>query len=128
MPPFTHHLFVCCNQREPGHRRGCCDEDGASRLRSALKAALSERGLKGAVRANSSGCLDQCEMGPVVVIYPQGIWYGGVREQDVPRIIERTVIGGEVLEDMHIPAEALNTKGAHPWRRTQFVDPDQERQ
>lgn len=122
MPDFTHHLFVCCNRREPGHRRGCCDADGASRLRSAFKSALAERGLKGEVRANSAGCLDQCEMGPVVVIYPQAIWYGGVREEDVPRIIERTVVDGEVLEDMRIPVEALNTKGAHPWRRTVFVD------
>ena len=79
MAEFTHHLFVCCNQREPGHRRGCCDADGSSRLRGAFKAALSERGLKAVVRANSSGCLDQCELGPVVVIYPQAIWYGGVR-------------------------------------------------
>lgn len=117
MAPFTHHLFVCCNQREPGHRRGCCDCDGHGRLRATFKAAIAERGLKGQVRANSAGCLDQCEMGPIVVIYPQGIWYGGVREQDVARIVERTIIGGELLEDLLIPDEALNTKGAHPWRR-----------
>ena len=118
MPVFTHHIFVCCNQRQPGHRRGCCDGIGQGLLRSTLKAELAARGLKGAVRANQSGCLDQCELGPVMVIYPQGIWYGGVTLEDVPRIVERTILHGEVLADLLIPEEALNTKGAHPWRRS----------
>jgi (2Fe-2S) ferredoxin len=117
MSPFTHHVFVCCNQREPGHRRGCCDCDGSGRLRAVLKAAIAERGLSGQVRANAAGCLDQCELGPVVVIYPQGIWYGGVREEDVPRIVEQTIVQGQVLADLRIPDEALNTTGAHGWRR-----------
>lgn len=116
MPAFTHHIFVCGNRREPGHPRGCCDNDGGGRLRAEFKAALERHGLAGEVRANAAGCLDQCELGPVVVIYPQGIWYGGVQVEDVQRIVTRTLIGGEVLEDLRIPAEALNTKGAHPWR------------
>ena len=68
------------------------------------------RGLKPRVRANKAGCLDQCELGPVVVIYPQEIWYGGVGEQDVPRIIQDTVIDGKILEDLLIADEKLNVR------------------
>ncbi len=62
------------------------------------------------MRANAAGCLDQCELGPTVVIYPQAIWYGGVRIEDVPRIVEETVIHGRVLADLLIPDERLNCK------------------
>ncbi len=110
MPKFTSHIFVCCNRREPGHSRSCCNPDGTEALRNCFKAELKNRNLGPLVRANQSGCLDQCELGPTVVIYPQGIWYGHVRPDDVPRIIEETVIGGRVLEDLLIPDEALNTK------------------
>ncbi len=72
---------------------------------------MKRRGLGPLVRANKAGCLDQCELGPTVVIYPQEIWYGGVTTADVPRIIEETVVGGEILEDLLIPDEVLNTKG-----------------
>lgn len=100
--PFTHHLFICCNQREPGHRRGCCNPDGSDALRNAFKAQLKQRGLNAQVRANYAGCLDQCEMGPTLVIYPQGIWYGRVTLADVPRIIEETVVNGRVIAELLI--------------------------
>src|ERR1700759_3482078 len=108
MAKFTHHIFICTNRREPGHSRGCCNADGSEALRNPLKKEVERRGLKPLVRANAAGCLDQCELGPTVVIYPQAIWYGGVKPKDVPRIIEETIIGGRVLEDLLIPDEELN--------------------
>src|SRR6476646_4527696 len=108
MPPFTSHIFVCCNQRKPGHNRGCCDPEGEGRLRDCFKKDLKRRGLTPLVRANQAGCLDQCELGPTVVIYPQAIWYGHVQLADVSRIIDETVIGGRIIEDLLIPAEKLN--------------------
>jgi (2Fe-2S) ferredoxin len=108
MPAFTHHIFVCCNTRDPGHVRGCCDPAQREALRSQFKLELKRRGLSGKVRANQAGCLDQCEHGPNLVIYPQGIWYGGVRLEDVPRIIEQTILRGIVLEDLVIPSDCLN--------------------
>jgi (2Fe-2S) ferredoxin len=110
MPKFTSHIFVCCNTRKPGHARGCCDPDGKQELRDAFKKELKKRKLGPLVRANQSGCLDQCELGPTVVIYPQGIWYGGVTVDDVPRIIEETILGGRVLEDLLIADEDLNSR------------------
>jgi (2Fe-2S) ferredoxin len=114
MSKFTHHIFVCCNQRPAGHPRGCCNADGSEALRNCFKQELAKRGLAGAVRANMAGCLDQCELGPTVVIYPQEIWYGHVTAADVPRILDETVLGGRVLEDLQIPDEMLNTKGKGP--------------
>jgi (2Fe-2S) ferredoxin len=108
MTAFTHHIFVCGNRRAPGHRRGCCDPDGQDRLRSELKALVSERGLTPAVRVNKAGCLEQCEHGPTLVIYPQGIWYGGVTTADLPRIVSETIEQGTILEDLLIRDECLN--------------------
>ena len=111
MPAFTHHIFVCCNRRSAGHARGCCDPDGSESLRNLFKAEVKKRGLNPLVRANKAGCLDQCELGPAVVIYPGGIWYGNVKPEDVPRIIDETVVRGKVIEELVIAENLLNTKG-----------------
>jgi (2Fe-2S) ferredoxin len=111
MAQFTHHVFICINRREPGNARGCCNVDGSEALKSAFKAEIERRGLRPLVRANAAGCLDQCELGPTVVIYPQAIWYGGVQLlADVPRIVEETIVHGRVLEDLRIPDERLNCR------------------
>ena len=102
MPAFEHHIFVCCNDK--------CDRGGKEELRDCFKKDLKRRGLKGRVRANACGCLDQCELGPTVVIYPQAIWYGGVTIEDVPRIVEETIVGGRVIEELRIPDEQLNCR------------------
>ena len=72
MPSFSNHIFVCGNVREAGHKRGCCDPEGKQALRDAFKKELKEAGCGALVRANHAGCLDQCEHGPTVVIYPAG--------------------------------------------------------
>ena len=110
MAAFEHHIFVCCNRRDAGNPRGCCNPDGSDALRERFKHELQVRGMGPLVRANKSGCLEQCEHGPTVVIYPQGIWYGGVNLEDVPRIVEHTVLEGAVLEDLRIADSCLNNK------------------
>ncbi|MBI84343.1 MAG: ferredoxin [Planctomycetaceae bacterium] len=110
MPKFTHHIFVCCHRRESGDTRGCCDPQGNEELRRLLKAELDQRGLEPLVRASKTGCLEQCELGPTIVIYPQEIWYGGVQPKDVPRIIEETIIRGKVIPELVIGDEQLNKK------------------
>ena len=108
MPAFTHHIFICGNRREPGNSRGCCNPTGDDALRVRFKAELKRRNLGNLVRANGAGCLDQCHLGPTVVIYPQAIWYGGVTLNDVERIIDETIVGGRILEDLLIPHDRLN--------------------
>ena len=108
MPAFTHQIFICSNRRDPGHRRGSCDPEGNQALREAFKRELKRTNLGPLVRANQAGCLEQCEHGPTVVIYPQGIWYGRVTVDDVPRIVASTILGGEVLNDLLIADACLN--------------------
>ncbi len=69
------HLFICTNQREPGSARGCCSPDGKGELHKLFKEAIGAASLKATVRANKAGCLDQCEHGPTLVIYPEAVWY-----------------------------------------------------
>jgi len=102
MGRFERHVFVCTNVRPAGHPRGCCSEKGSEEVRAALKSEIRRLGASGIVRANASGCLDACEHGVSMVIYPEGIWYGRVTVNDVPQIVERTVLNGEVIERLLI--------------------------
>ena len=109
MARFEKHIFICCNQREPGHPRGCCDPAGGAELQKAFKEKLKTRGLKAQVRANKSGCLDQCEHGPNLVVYPEGVWYGGVTLADVDEIIESHLVGGRPVERLRLAETCINT-------------------
>jgi (2Fe-2S) ferredoxin len=109
MAPFERHIFICCNQREPGHPRGSCNPNADDWLQQAFKKALADRGLNRRVRANKAGCLDQCEHGPTVVVYPDTVWYGGVTEADVAEIIDRHIVGGEPVERLRLPDSCVNT-------------------
>ena len=73
-PYYEAHVFCCTNRRPAGHPRGCCAEKGSEALRDYMKSKAKALGLKN-VRINSSGCLDRCELGPTMVIYPEGVWY-----------------------------------------------------
>jgi len=67
-----------------------------------MKSLIHERGLKDRVRVNNAGCLDACAHGIALVIYPEGIWYGGVKKEDVQEIVDRTIVRGEVIERLVI--------------------------
>jgi (2Fe-2S) ferredoxin len=95
---FDRHVFVCENRRPDGHPRGSCAAKGGTEVKEALKAALKARGLQARIRANSSGCLDACEQGPAMVVYPEGVWYGPVTVADVPEIVEKHLVGGQPVE------------------------------
>ena len=109
MPKFEHQIFVCGNTRPAGSPRPCCDPTGKAELQKLFKQKLAERGLKGRVRANQSGCLDQCEHGPNVVVYPEAAWYGGVTPGDVEEIVESHIVGGRPVERLRLKEECLNT-------------------
>jgi (2Fe-2S) ferredoxin len=118
MPPFERHLFVCGNRREDGHPRGCCDPSGAEALHKAFKQALAERGLQRRMRANRSGCLDQCEHGPTVVVYPDAVWYGGVTSSDVAEIVDQHLVGGQPVARLRLAEACVNAATcAHKPRR-----------
>jgi (2Fe-2S) ferredoxin len=101
---YQHHVFFCCNQRPPGDPRGCCNDKGATRVRDYAKRKVKELGLagKGKVRVNQAGCLDRCEEGPCIVVYPEGVWYTYVDEADVDEIIQEHIVNGRVVERLKI--------------------------
>jgi (2Fe-2S) ferredoxin len=103
MARYERHVFVCINERPAGHPRGCCAGRNGTGIRDALKEELARRRLATAVRANAAGCLDACEYGATLVIYPDGIWYGHVTVDDIPEIIDRTIIQGEVIQRLLMP-------------------------
>jgi (2Fe-2S) ferredoxin len=95
--PFRTIIFVCVNERPDGE--ASCGPRGAGAIRERLKAEVKARGLKGRVRVSQAGCMDLCALGPNVMVFPDGIWYQGVTEQDVPAIIERHMKTGEDSTD-----------------------------
>ena len=103
MPSFQRHVFVCVNERPADDPNGCCKAKGGVEVRDRHKAELTARGISKLVRANNAGCLDQCARGVSVVVYPEQVWYGGVTVDDVTEIVERHLIGGEVVERLLMP-------------------------
>ena len=83
---YRHHVFVCVNEREDSDPRGCCAAKGGADLRRYLKRRAGELGLTG-IRMNKAGCLDACANGPVLVIYPEGVWYRCVTKRDADEIL-----------------------------------------
>ncbi len=93
-PYYEAHVFCCVNERPAGHARGCCKSKGAEALRNYMKARAKELGLNN-VRINQSGCLDRCELGPTMVIYPEGIWYSYGSIEEAEEILQSHLIGGK---------------------------------
>ena len=102
MPPLERHVFVCENLRDPADARGCCASKGAAEVRSRLRVLAKDAGFKGRVRINAAGCLDQCAHGVTIVVYPEAVWYTYVDRNDIDEIIDRHVVGGEIVERLKI--------------------------
>lgn len=103
-PQFYHaHIFVCCNRRQDGHPRGSCAAAGSEKLRDHMKARARQMGLK-KVRVNLAGCLDRCELGPCMVVYPEGVWYKVATIADVDAVLERHVRDGGRVAELMLPA------------------------
>jgi len=102
MPYYKNHVFVCTNQRTDG--RSSCQDFQAQELRDHMKKRSKELGLlgKGEVRVNSAGCLNRCEEGPVMVVYPQGTWYTFMDKDDIDEIIDEHLINGNEVERLKL--------------------------
>ena len=106
---FARHVFVCNNVREPGSARPSCTHDGKGELQGLLKDAARAANLGATVRINKAGCLDQCEHGPVIVVYPEAVWYGFVKPTDVAEIVSEHLVGGRPVERLRLASTCLNT-------------------
>jgi len=102
MSYYQRHVFFCCNQREAPE--ACCNNHGASDLQKYAKERIKALGLngQGKVRMNRAGCLDRCEEGPVLVVYPDAVWYTYVDRADIDEIIDRHIVDGEVVARLRI--------------------------
>jgi len=102
MSYYRHHMFFCCNQRAAGE--ACCNNHGSQQMRDYAKQRVKELGLSGPgkVRVNQAGCLDRCEEGPVIVVYPEEVWYTYVDRADVDEIIEEHLRHGRIVARLRL--------------------------
>ena len=104
MSYYQRHLFFCCNQRPADAERPCCAAVGAQAARDYAKQRIKQMGLAGAgkVRINQAGCLDRCEEGPVLVVYPDAVWYTYIDTEDIDEIIDEHVVHGRSVKRLMI--------------------------
>jgi (2Fe-2S) ferredoxin len=95
---YRRHVFVCLNERDPSDPRGCCKHRGSEQIFKTLKEGVARAGLNGEMRVNRAGCLDHCEYGPSVVVYPEAVWYHVPTVEDAQEILDEHIIGGKVVE------------------------------
>ncbi|MEO6566201.1 MAG: (2Fe-2S) ferredoxin domain-containing protein [Casimicrobiaceae bacterium] len=102
MSHFQRHVFFCCNQRDAGEK--CCADAGAVDMQAYAKSRIKALGMNGPgkVRINKAGCLDRCEEGPVLVVYPEAVWYTYVDREDIDEIVDRHIVNGELVERLRI--------------------------
>ncbi|MGF1641679.1 MAG: ferredoxin [Rhodospirillales bacterium] len=101
-PFFRCHVFCCTNVRPAGHPKGSCARRGSERLRNYMKVRAKELGLE-KVRINAAGCLDRCEHGPTMVVYPEGVWYRYETFEDIDEILLAHVGGGRRVDRLLLP-------------------------
>jgi (2Fe-2S) ferredoxin len=105
MSYFKYHVFFCTNQREQSAQ--CCGSCGAQALRDYAKARIKQLGLSGAgrVRINTAGCLDRCDEGPVIVVYPEETWYTYIDQSDIDEIIDEHLVNGRPVSRLMLDSK-----------------------
>ena len=101
-PYYKHHVFFCCNQRDPPER--CCANNDALALSAYAKQRIKALGLSGPgrVRINKAGCLDRCEEGPCIVVYPEAVWYTYGDKSDIDEIVQEHLVNGRIVERLRL--------------------------
>lgn len=103
MAYFAHHVFFCCNQRDAGKK--CCNAFDASGIHAYAKERIAQLGLngKGQIRINQAGCLGRCSKGPVIAVYPEGVWYTYANRDDLEEIIQEHFVNGRIADRLRLP-------------------------
>lgn len=103
---YKTHVFCCTNLREGENARISCAKQGSEELRSYMKKRAKELGIKD-TRINTAGCLNRCELGPTLVIYPEGVWYSCKNKEDIEEVIQRHLIKGERVERLMLTPDQV---------------------
>jgi len=96
MEPFRHHIFVCTQEKPEGVP--CCPASGAWGILGVLERELLSAGLDDDVQVSLCGCLGLCNDGPIVIVYPEGVWYRKVKTEDISEIVKSHLAAGNVVE------------------------------
>jgi (2Fe-2S) ferredoxin len=96
------HVFVCIQNRGPGHPRGSCMQSGATNVWEEFAYAFQQKNLNGRFALSNTGCLGPCN-GPHVLVYPEGVMYGNVGKDDVAAIVEEHLVGDKPVERLMVP-------------------------
>ena len=108
---YRYHIFVCINQRPAGHPKGDCASKGSRDLFQKFQEETEKRQLWETVAVNGTTCLGPCSMGASVVVYPEGVWYGQVRPEDVEEIMDQHIVGGKPVERLLLSKLMAETTG-----------------
>ena len=99
------HVFVCTQTRPPGHPRGSCGASGGMAVMQEFLQHFEQKQLWGKIAVTGCGCLGTCSSGPSVLVYPEGVMYGGVDKDGVAAIVEEHLLGDQPVERLKVPAE-----------------------
>jgi (2Fe-2S) ferredoxin len=105
MPRPEKHVFVCTQNRPQGHPRGSCASSGCAEVMNEFMAEIQNRNLFEKIGLTNTGCMGPCNLGPSVLVYPEGVMYGNVKKDDVKAIIEQHLITGEPVASLVVPSE-----------------------
>jgi (2Fe-2S) ferredoxin len=90
----NYHIFVCTSSRANGQQKGFCHGKVSVEVMAKFMEEIEERGIGGEVFLSNTGCFGICEKGPVVVVYPDNVWYGSVTPDDAIEILDQHIEGG----------------------------------
>lgn len=98
----THHIFICSSSRPNGQQKGFCHSNAGVEILMRFIEEIDDRELGGEVFVNNTGCFGICDKGPIVVVYPDNVWYGSVTPDDVEEILDEHIEGGNVVTRLEI--------------------------
>ena len=111
---YERHIFMCTNVRPDGHPRSCCMAraeamGGVEKVRGYAREKARQLGIEG-IRLNAAGCLDRCEYGPNMVIYPEGVWYRYETTEDIDEIVQKHLVEGGRVERLMLQPDQMPPK------------------
>jgi len=103
-----YHVFICANQRPPGHPKGCCSDRGSTNVWQKFSEVLNLKMAYDRVMVSATrSCLVPCQYGPVMVVYPEGVWYCRVQPEDVEEIFQKHFTEGKPVERLLLPTKQV---------------------